>query len=194
MRKLFVLAAVVFIITTPCFALDFENVHTFRYDWRGSDGGDIYLCEARLKSSKFIDKIDRDLDLIFLCEEEYSFDRDQLNVARLGAAAGMDFFKWLYWEEDIHYAWYDTESDCGMLRSKFTIDIPFSILNFEPSLVLFEEHSFNLNEGCGARNDVGANIKVPFTEGISCKAGWYHTDRIHSFDTDYFETKLDLTF
>lgn len=194
MKRFFVLLAAVFIVNTPCFAFDFESIHTFRYDWRGSDGGDVYLCEARLKNSKFINKINRDLDVIFLCEEEYSFDRDKLDVTRLGAAAGMNFFKWFYWEEDIHYAWYDTQSDGGVLRSKFTIDIPFRVLNFEPSLMLFGEYRFNLNEGCGTRNDVGANIKVPFTEIISCNIGWYHTDRIHYFDTDYFETKLDLTF
>jgi hypothetical protein len=191
MKTILLLSVTIFFISIPAYGLNFENTHTYRYDIRGSDGGDMYLVKATLKDSISIEQIKRDLSLGVFIEGQYAFDPDKFDFNKVGGLAGLKILKWLSVTEDIYYS--DKSKDTTW-RSKLTASFPFEIFNSKPSLKIFEEFRFNLDEGEGNRNDVGVGIDVPLTDIFSCYLGWRHADRIHSYDTDYVETKLTLSF
>lgn len=198
MKKALILFMGIFFISTPAHALNIENIHTYRYDIRntGNDtaGGNEYLCTLSLKDNKPIEKIERDLKLALWSEMEVGLRRHKLDVVRFGGEVGLDIFKWVYWGEQVYYGWFDKQEDKFVLRSKLTFKFPFKFFDLNPSLRIFEEHRYNLNEGEGFRNDVGVGVNLPLTEIFGCYLGWRHADRIHKFDTDYIEGKIVLNF
>lgn len=194
MRKvLILLLGIVFIgiINSNSYALTLENIHTYRYDIRGDDGGDLYYAKLALKGKRAIEQIKRDLILGAFVEGRYKFDDNEFEMSKIGGLAGINLVKWLSLTEDIYYI---EKKEDFIWRSKLAISIPFELFDIKPSFQIFEEFRFNMNEGEGSRNDVGIGIGVPVTDFLLLYAGWRHTDRIHSYDTDYIESKLTLSF
>ncbi len=198
MKKALILFVGMFFISTPVYALDVEVLNTFRYDLRDTGnnvaGGNEYLCTINLKGAVPIEKIERDLKLILWGEAQVGIRRSKIDVSRFGGEVGINIFKWVYWGEQIYYAWYDRAYDRFVLRSKLTFNFPFKAFSLNPSLRIFEEHRYSLTEGEGFRNDVGVGINLPVTKVFGCYLGWRHADRIHNFDTDYIEGKIVLNF
>lgn len=198
MKKALILFIGIFFISAPVYALDVEVLNTFRYDLRDTGnnvaGGNEYLCTINLKGAVPIEKIERDLKLILWGEAQVGIRRSKIDVSRFGGEVGINIFKWVYWGEQIYYAWYDRAYDRFVLRSKLTFNFPFKAFSLNPSLRIFEEHRYSLTEGEGFRNDVGVGINLPVTKVFGCYLGWRHADRIHNFDTDYIEGKIVLNF
>ena len=191
MKKVLIILLGILFMATPACALNFENSHTYRYDIRGDDGGDIYLVKGTLSHKLPIEKINRDLKLGVFIEGGYDFDPEDFQLSKAGGLASINLVKWLSLTEDIYYS--DKPQDTYW-RSNLTASFPFEVFELNPSLKIFEEYRFNIDEGEGARNDVGVGVEVPLTEIFKCYLGWRHADRIHSFDTDYVETKVTLSF
>ncbi len=198
MKKALILFIGIFFISIPVYALEVEVLNTFRYDisntGNADNGGNEYLGTVSLKGAKPIEKINRDLKLILWGEVQAGIRRSQVDVSRFGGEAGIDLLKWVYWGEQIYYAWYKRDYDRFVLRSKLTFNFPFKVFSLNPSLRIFEEHRYSLTEGEGFRNDVGVGVNLPVTKIFSCYLGWRHADRIHRFDTDYIEGKIVLNF
>ena len=198
MKKALILFIGIFFISAPVYALDVEVLNTFRYDLRDTGnnvaGGNEYLCTINLKGAVPIEKIERDLKLILWGEAQVGIRRSKIDVSRFGGELGINIFKWVYWGEQIYYAWYNRAYDRFVLRSKLTFNFPFKAFSLNPSLRIFEEHRYSLTEGEGFRNDVGVGINLPITKVFGCYLGWRHADRIHNFDTDYIEGKIVLNF
>ena len=131
MKKVIILLMVVFFISAPVYALEIENMNTFRYDFRNTGnenaGGNEYLFTLSLKGATPIEKIERDLKLSLWGEAQVGIRRSRLDVARFGGEAGLDIFKWLYWGEQIYYGWFDRQKDKFVLRSKLTFSFPFDV-------------------------------------------------------------------
>lgn len=194
MRKILILFLVIFFAAaTNTYGVNLENSHTYRYDIRGEDGGDIYFIKLAIKEKKNLECIKRDLTLGAFVEGRYAFDIDDFSMSKTGILAGINLIKWFYLLEDIHFA-NNTKKDIFVWRSNVGANCPFNLFNLKPSLKIFDEFSFNLEEGEGSRNDSGLGINVPFTEFLSGYIGWRHADRIHSYDTDYIESVVTLTF
>lgn len=114
-------------------------------------------------------------------------------MSKVGILGGINLIKWFYLLDDIHFA-NNAKKDTFVWRSNLSANVPFKLFNLKPSLKIFDEFSFDLKEGEGTRNDEGLGVNMPFTSFLSGYLGWRHADRIHSYDTDYIESVVTVTF
>jgi len=81
-------------------------------------------------------------------------------------------------------------------RTRFDVPLPWRVRSRPLEAYALNEYIFDLNEGRGIRNEVGAGLKVPLpmTQRVDLLLGWRHVDLIHLLDVDQFEGSVQVEF
>lgn len=205
MKKLILLTALLVLSSSFSFAseLEIKNQHALRYDLRGSD--DLYLTRFWTETKYDLAAFDKTLKISPFIETRYHFDLDKWYRTELGTELGIDLFKWLYFGESLQYVFQDRKileresrlpqnKNFPELETRLVATFPFKIKTLNPKLYILEEHTFNLKEGEGTRNEIGAGFNLQINKHIEILLGWRHVDRIHDYDSDQLETALTFKF
>ncbi len=205
MRKisafLFVISVIFTCFTDYSFAQDkdkktFEirDKTSYLFDVRGDDG-DILLNHFCLH--KNIESIKT--GLFAFSELQWSFETSDWEKITMGIGAEKTLWNYLYASQTIQLISgqildhidlktdnisYDATSRIGLyvtLPKNFALDI-------------FEEYSYNIEEGKEEYCESVAELIYNFKESCSLIVGWRHIDRVHRFDTDYITSSVSLKF
>jgi len=80
-------------------------------------------------------------------------------------------------------------------RTTFDIPLPWSCFSKPLGVYALNEYYYDLQEGRGIRNEVGAGIKIPLPGShFSTRLGWRHVDLVHLSDADQFEGSVQVEF
>lgn len=176
----------------PALAFDLKEKNEYLIDVRGDDG-DIYL--NRFSVYKKIEPVG--LEISAFGETQWNFDINDWEKVLLGAETGRFFFGHLYLGQSAQFIsgqimdHMSFESDSHSFDSTTKIGLRFPFLKYF-SLNISEEYSFSLEEGEYA--EILADLNYAAQDLYCVGIGWRHTDRIHSFDSDYLSFSFTLNF
>jgi hypothetical protein len=184
---------------TPTFGLEIEDRNEYLFDVRGDDG-DIYL--NRFSLSKKIHPLE--LDIIAFGETQWNLKISDWEKNTAGLEIDKSLWKHLYIGETIQfisgqlldYANFNPGNESVEAMTKISLVFPLlkKYLQEKLYLRLFEEYSYNFEEGEAGLYEIGINTNYALNKNFSIGFGWHHTDRIHSFDSDYVSSSLTLRF
>lgn len=146
----------------------------------------------------FFEKKDRKWTVFPFVEGRFNLDDGDWSRVEAGAELGLQPFSWAYLGNAIHHATLDPGDDRSEweVRALFIWPLPWWRVRSEKlSLYALNEWTFNINNGEGARNEMGAGIRIPLPwKHLSTAIGWRHVDLIHRPDLDQFEGSLRADF
>ena len=189
-----VFAAIECLSVVPAFAFDLKEKNEYLIDVRGDDG-DIYL--NRFSLHKKFDPVG--LEMSAFGETQWNFDINDWEKLLLGAETGKFFFGRLYIGQSAQFIsgqimdHMTFESDNPSFDTTTKIGLTFPVIRYF-SVNISEEYSFNLEEGEGEYAEILADLNYSAVDSYSIGIGWHHTDRIHSFDSDYVSISFALNF
>lgn len=178
----------------PALAFDIKEKNEYLIDVRGDDG-DIYL--NRFSLHKKIDSMG--MEMSAFGETQWNFDLNDWEKLLLGAETGKFFFGHFYIGQSAQFIsgqimdHMSFESDSHSFDSTTKIGFKVPIMKYF-SLNISEEYSFNIEEGEGEYVEILADLNYTAQDLYSIGIGWRHTDRIHSFDSDYLSFSFALNF
>ncbi|NQT75835.1 MAG: hypothetical protein HQ566_04865 [Candidatus Omnitrophica bacterium] len=193
-RVFLICIAAQLLLVNPVSALELKIRDEYLLDARGDDG-DIYL--NRIELNKKIDS--PDMRISAFVDSQWNSEIDDWERVLLGLEAGKDLWQYLYIGQSfqlisgqvLDHMVFATDSKSFDTITKIVLRLPFwDRFSFD----VFEEYSLNLEEGRDEYNEVGAEIAYRPKKLYSIAVGWRHTDRIHTFDTDYASFSLSLHF
>ncbi|MFA4991076.1 MAG: hypothetical protein WC569_00660 [Candidatus Omnitrophota bacterium] len=196
---LIVLSLLQFIAIPGAHGIQINSKNELLIDSRGDDG-DIYLC--RLWLSKDIP--DYSVKISAFGETQWNFKTSEWEKLTAGLEAGRSLSKYLHVSQSLQaingqmldYMCFNPGNDSIETTSKISLNMPLCKTLFKErlGLRLFEEYTFNLEENQAGLNELGAEITYRLAANASMAIGWHHSDRIHSFDSDYASSSLNLNF
>lgn len=198
--KIFVLSiSIAIIVIPPLPALEIKDRNEYLTDAKNDDGS-IYLnrFSAHKKSNP------SDIKISFFGETQWNFKTSEWEKLTAGVEIGKAFWKYLYIAESpefiagqmLDYAHFKTHNRSIETVTKIVTKFPIFKNSFSEklNLRLFEEYTYNLEKGRVNLNEVGAEMDYMLSQNSSIGIGWRHTDRIHTFDTDYVTSSFTLHF
>lgn len=198
--KLFLAVLSSHIILIPsAYPIQIENKTEFRLDARGDDG-DIEV--SKLSAVRHISSLN--LAASGFCEGQWNFDISDWEKATAGIDLKTNFLKYLRYSQSIQlisgkildYMAFEAHNQSIETVSAIQLVVPIfkNLFNKRINIQFDEEYSFNLEESQAGLNEVGIKINYSFSTNKTLGIGWWHTDRIHNFDTDYASTSFTLKF
>ena len=131
-------------------------------------------------------------------EGRLNLDNGDWSRVEAGGELGIRPFSWAYLGNGLHHARLDPGDDRveWEVRTVFTFPLPWWEIRSEKlSFYALNEWTFNIDDGEGDRNEVGAGIRIPLPwKPFSASLGWRHVDLIHRPDLDQFEGSLRADF
>ena len=108
-------------------------------------------------------------------------------------------FSSFYLGNGFHEAWINPGRDHPEweIRSVFSIPTSWKLPAGAVGLYALDEYTFDLDEGAGIRNEIGAGIQLPLLTDpfrLHLQLGWRHVDLVHELDNDQFEGALQAQF
>ncbi len=189
-----ILILVQFTLINPVCAWEIKDRNEFLLDIRDDDG-DIYLNRISIH-----EKIESpDIKISVFLESQWNFDTDEWERVLAGLEARKDLWRYLYIGQSVQfisgqmldYMAFDTGNISFDTTTRIGLHVPFlKYFSFD----VFEEYSFNLEEGEDEYAESVAEVTYGSKNLYSIAIGWRHTDRIHNFDTDYASVSLSLHF
>ncbi len=177
------------------FCAEVQNQNELRLDI-SDDDDNIYLNRTSINYSFGLPFKEKKILSSIFFEPRWDFHIDQWYRIELGIEFGMSVFKWLYLGESLQYAWLRPGDNVSEAETRLTFDWPLNfgfLSNEKTKLQAFEEHTFNMEEGAGTRNEVGLMLLHNLTKHSKVSLGWRHVDRIHDYDSDQITASIILT-
>lgn len=183
-----------FIFLNPAYSADIKDKNSFLLDIRNRDNS-IYL--NRFSVSQNISKYD--IKTSIFGESQWNFGTSRWDKVTAGLEAKKIFLKYIYFGESVQFIYgqmldYMT-FDPGNMSMETTAKFGFIFpLSKKLSFRVWNEYSYNLEQGAAGLNEVLIEIPYKVNENLDVGIGWRHTDRIHAFDSDYATTSVVLHF
>lgn len=186
------------ILLNPVCAIEIKDRNEFLLDVRRDDN--IYL--NRLSACEKSDPLD--MELTAFVETQWNFGENDWDKITAGGEIGKYLWKYLYAGQSVQlinglmldYMTFNPSNTSFETVTKFDFKLPVlkNIFKENLSLRLWEEYSYNLEEGAAGLNEVGIETVYDLTKNASVTLGWRHSDRIHNFDSDYVSSSLAFLF
>jgi len=185
----------ILIIAVPnLFASEIKNRNEYLWDVRGDDG-DIYLsCISLDKKIK-----PADIHASIFSEIQFNTKTSEWEKLLLGFEGKKSFWKYLWFGQSIQLISGQILDYLKIKHSDIAIDTTTKLgLKFPLKknffMLIYQTLSFNINSGRDEYCESIIEASYNPNQSISIGIGWRHTDRIHSFDSDYITSSITLGF